>query len=261
MILFDFMTLKVGVWTIGTALVYGLIASIFSMYLSKLKKVSLGRYGVMSVVGILAFDFLTGPVMSSYMFRIPFEIALLGQIPFTLLHLASGVTLTLLLVQVLDPDLRMNIIKNFSLKQLLNFSVVKNKFVLSAVLFVLVFLLFGCTVQTDGKFSSTIPPVSQAYGLDLKYYDQLGALVFEKKIFAADGSNVFEILKKNAKIDYDSYSFGAFIKSINDVSPPQGYYLALYVDGNYAQKGISDYVLDKAIEISFKTEKLESFSN
>ena len=38
---------------------------------------------------MLVFDFITGPVMSSLLFRMSFGEAFIGQIPFTLRHLAS----------------------------------------------------------------------------------------------------------------------------------------------------------------------------
>jgi hypothetical protein len=63
---------------------------------------------------VLLFDFITGPIMSSYMFRLPFEVALAGQIPFTAMHLASAVALTSIIAPVVDPELRLNLQSAFS---------------------------------------------------------------------------------------------------------------------------------------------------
>jgi len=114
MVSFDIITMKLGIWTIGTSLAFGLIAVLFSKYLKNRKKVGLKTYAKSSVFGVLIFDFLTGPIMSSALFRIPFETALLGQLPFTFMHLASAVPLTLLMVPVLDPAIRPGIIQEVS---------------------------------------------------------------------------------------------------------------------------------------------------
>ncbi|MAG22455.1 MAG: hypothetical protein CL943_04105 [Candidatus Diapherotrites archaeon] len=106
MVSFDFITGMIGMWTIGTALSYGLITLLFGYYFKGQKTVGLKKYAGSSIVAVLLFDFLTGPVMSSALFRIPFEIAFLGQIPFTMMHLGSAVPLTIMIVTVVDPALR-----------------------------------------------------------------------------------------------------------------------------------------------------------
>jgi hypothetical protein len=103
---FDVLTAKVGTWTLITAVLYGSIGVLFHLYFKKKTMVGLGTYAKLSVLGVLLFDFFTGPVMTSYLFKTPFLLSLVGQIPFTLLHLASAVTITILLAPVLDPSLR-----------------------------------------------------------------------------------------------------------------------------------------------------------
>jgi hypothetical protein len=58
------------------------------------------------VVGVLIFDFITGPILSSAMFRMSFAQALIGQIPFTLKHLVSVSAYTVVVSPVLDWTLR-----------------------------------------------------------------------------------------------------------------------------------------------------------
>ena len=106
MVSFDIITAKVGPWTLVTSSVYGLLALLFYRYFRTQSKVGLGTYLKGSIFGVLIFDFLTGPIMSSYMFRMPFEVALIGQIPFTLMHLASSITYTAIFVPILDPEIR-----------------------------------------------------------------------------------------------------------------------------------------------------------
>jgi len=114
MVLFDVVTMRLGLWTIGTASLYGLIGFSFYKYFKKKKTVSLKTYVGSSAIGVLVFDFLTGPIMSSYLFRIPFSVALTGQVPFTLFHLASAMSFTLLLAPVLDPCIAKSVNAEFT---------------------------------------------------------------------------------------------------------------------------------------------------
>jgi hypothetical protein len=93
MVVFDLLSAKAGVWTAVTAGTYGLLGWAFSAVYPKLaasgRRIGPLTYLLSGVVGVLVFDFVTGPVMSSILFRLTFEQALYGQIPFTLRHLAG----------------------------------------------------------------------------------------------------------------------------------------------------------------------------
>ncbi len=79
-----------GIWTWVTAAMYGLIGIGAGIYLkNKLNKVK--YYVGFGVLATLIYDFITGPIMSSYAFHMTFMQALIGQIPFTLLHLLGNV--------------------------------------------------------------------------------------------------------------------------------------------------------------------------
>jgi hypothetical protein len=108
MVSFDLITMKLGVWTIVTGVTYGLLGIAFHFAYGKIKKFSVWTYIGSGVAGVLAFDFITGPIASSLMFGMPFWAALAGQVPFTLLHLAS----TTFFVAVLTPLLDRTIVGN-----------------------------------------------------------------------------------------------------------------------------------------------------
>lgn len=108
MVLFDWITNRFGIWTIITAVTYGLIGLGFSFYLKRKTTVGIRTYAGSAVVGILFFDIITGPLTSTFIFQMPFEWAVLGQIPFTIAHLISGVALTVLISPIVDPALRRN---------------------------------------------------------------------------------------------------------------------------------------------------------
>jgi len=112
MVSFDLITMKAGIWTVGTALVYGLIGLAFYSYFKGKEKAGLKSYAKASILGVLFFDFVTGPIMSSFIFEIPFQTALIGQIPFTVLHITSALIYTLILAPVLNPHIANSVTAN-----------------------------------------------------------------------------------------------------------------------------------------------------
>jgi len=99
---FDLITGALGVWTIVTSLTYGALGVAFGFAYGKMKRVGMREYLASGVLGVLVFDFITGPVASSMMFGMPFWYSLVGQVPFTLLHLLSVSFFVALLVPFLD---------------------------------------------------------------------------------------------------------------------------------------------------------------
>ncbi|MCX6800752.1 MAG: hypothetical protein NTZ73_01025 [Candidatus Diapherotrites archaeon] len=87
MVSFDIITGYVGIWTVVTSLTYGGLGLLFAFIYGKEKKVGLKKYFFSGVAGVLIFDFITGVLATPLMFGMSFEQALLGQIPFTLMHL------------------------------------------------------------------------------------------------------------------------------------------------------------------------------
>jgi fermentation-respiration switch protein FrsA (DUF1100 family) len=110
MVLFDILSRKVGIWTAVTAGTYGLLGLGFSFVYSALgkrgRRIGPATFLVSGVFGVLVFDFITGPILSSAMFRMSFVEAFVGQIPFTLKHLASVSAYTIVVSPVLDWALR-----------------------------------------------------------------------------------------------------------------------------------------------------------
>ena len=87
---------RLGTWTLVTALMFGLIGVASGLYL-KSKKNQIKYYLGFSIIATLAYDFITGPVMSSIIWKMPFSAALIGQIPFTLWHLGGNIAFSILI--------------------------------------------------------------------------------------------------------------------------------------------------------------------
>ncbi|MFH1392053.1 MAG: hypothetical protein ABIH20_07105 [Candidatus Diapherotrites archaeon] len=89
-LIFDIFTSGIGLWTWVTSVTYAFVALGFHFFLKE-KKSSLKLFISSGAIGVLIFDFITGPIMSSFLFKQSFLITLLGQIPFTVMHLISVV--------------------------------------------------------------------------------------------------------------------------------------------------------------------------
>ncbi len=96
MVLFDIITTQVGMWTFITASAYGLLGLWASIYF-KNKNNSSWNYAKFAVMGTLAFDIVTGLSVGPLFFHQPLIEALIGQIPFTALHLLGNVSFAVLL--------------------------------------------------------------------------------------------------------------------------------------------------------------------
>jgi len=114
MVSFDVITSRVGVWTIVTSVSYAFVVLVLGLAFSKIKRVSLKHYFFASIVGVLIFDVITGPLMSTFMFKQSLVVTLLGQIPFTLYHLASASSYSLFFAFVLDKDVRSSVLKGLN---------------------------------------------------------------------------------------------------------------------------------------------------
>lgn len=119
------------------------------------------------------------------------------------------------------------------------------------VLFLLLLISAGCLQQTEQETGTVL--------VSFKYLGINGQSIAENSLSVPKGQNAWNVMKEIWDVEYEDYAMGPFIKSIEGTSPPEGYYLALYVNGAYADKGIAAYPIDNTLLIEWKTEKIESF--
>ena len=73
------------------------------------------------------------------------------------------------------------------------------------------------------------------------------------------GRNAFEVMEEKVPVTYTKFiGVGLFIESIGNVSPSQGEYLALYINGEYAPKGIDRYTITRDLNITWKVEAISA---
>lgn len=94
--LFDAATGRLGQWTVITALAYGLVGVGAWFYLRG-RTPGIVVWTTYGVIGTIVYDALTGLTTGPLLFGQSLRDAAIGQIPFTLAHLAGTVALSLTL--------------------------------------------------------------------------------------------------------------------------------------------------------------------
>ncbi len=95
-VLYDSVTSGWGIWTLVTSLAYGVLGVGAHLFFKK-RESTPRNYMVFAVWGTLFYDAVTGLTIGPLVWNQPFMMALVGQIPFTLLHLAGNITFAALL--------------------------------------------------------------------------------------------------------------------------------------------------------------------
>ena len=100
-VIYDLFTSGIGLWTFVTAVVYGIVG-IFAVWFFKSKKSSRLNYVKFALIATIAYDALTGLTMGPLFFGQTFMVSLIGQIPFTALHLLGNVSFAFFLSPVIE---------------------------------------------------------------------------------------------------------------------------------------------------------------
>ena len=74
----------------------------------------------------------------------------------------------------------------------------------------------------------------------------------------SDNQTAFELLQKNAEVEYDEYDFGIMIQAINQLASNNDYYWAFYLNGEYAQQGAKQTILRAGDQVEFRYEKIQA---
>lgn len=109
--LFDLVVGKIGMWTLLTAVTYGVIG-ILAFYFFKNRASTAWDYAAFAVIGTILYDALTGLTVGPLFFGQSFTEAFIGQIPFTIYHLVGNV----LFSAVLSPVIYRLVVENKSLE-------------------------------------------------------------------------------------------------------------------------------------------------
>lgn len=98
--LFDLFTSGIGIWTLVTALSYGLVGFFAKVYFKNHS--GWKSYAKYAFVSTLIYDIVTGLSVGPLFFGQSFMVALIGQIPFTVLHLIGNISFAIVLSPVIE---------------------------------------------------------------------------------------------------------------------------------------------------------------
>jgi len=99
-VLYDSVTSGFGIWTLITALAYGLLG-VGATYFFK-KRSGWKNYALYAVIATIFYDAITGLTIGPLFFHQSFMVSLMGQIPFTVLHLIGNVSFAIVLSPVIE---------------------------------------------------------------------------------------------------------------------------------------------------------------
>lgn len=96
-IFFDLITNHIGIWSLITAVIYGLLGFFAYKFFKHKEQPTRMDYVRFAILGTLFFDVTTGLTIGPIFFEQTFLSALSGQIPFTLWHLLGNISFAYIL--------------------------------------------------------------------------------------------------------------------------------------------------------------------
>jgi hypothetical protein len=99
-VIYDSVTSGLGIWTLITALAYGLLGLGAQYYFKN--RSGWKSYASYAVIATIFYDAVTGLTIGPLFFHQSFMVSLVGQIPFTALHLLGTVTFAIILSPVIE---------------------------------------------------------------------------------------------------------------------------------------------------------------
>ncbi len=110
--LYDLLTNTIGIQTFFTLGAYGVLGLFSALYFKK-REANVWNFVRFAVFGTLFFDIATGLTVGPIFFNQSFTSTLVGQIPFTILHLLGNITFAM----VLSPAIYKFLIKKRKRKE------------------------------------------------------------------------------------------------------------------------------------------------
>ena len=108
-VLFDSVTSGIGIWTLVTALAYGLLGLGASYFFQK--RSGWKSYASYAIIATIFYDAITGLTIGPLFFHQSFTVSLIGQIPFTALHLLGNVSFAIVLSPMIEKWLMKSEVK------------------------------------------------------------------------------------------------------------------------------------------------------
>ncbi|MDD5163126.1 MAG: DUF4430 domain-containing protein [Candidatus ainarchaeum sp.] len=122
-----------------------------------------------------------------------------------------------------------------------------------AGILLLALLLLGCTSTGQTSLITAEKQVAT-----IKAIDSEGKEIVNRTISIEKGKNALEAFRQVAGVEAKTYvGMGSLVTSINGITPDSEHYWGLYINGEFADKSIDAYTIDKDITIEMKMEKID----
>jgi hypothetical protein len=92
----------IGLWTLTGAITWGIVGYLFARQNPNGSPITFAKLGL---GGTILFDAITGVILSPLMWGMPWQDALIGQIPFTIKHLLGIGAISIILAPLLFPSI------------------------------------------------------------------------------------------------------------------------------------------------------------
>ncbi len=100
-------------------------------------------------------------------------------------------------------------------------------------------LTSGCIKQSDSSADTNAAKVN------FQLLIEANGKETTQSIDVAKGTNALEAMKLLADVNYSTSAFGAFVSSINGISNTADTYWLFWIDGNFADKAIDAYAINR----------------
>ena len=112
-------------------------------------------------------------------------------------------------------------------------------------------LLSGCAQEQQQAPANAVP-----VAVELQVYTEASdELLYEKQFTAWRGESLFDTMRRNGvPFEYEEFSFGVMVTGIGGQTPGPNQYIAIYVDGDYSDRGVKDITLEKGASVDFRIE-------
>ena len=114
-IIYDSFTSGLGIWTAVTAIAYGLVGFGSQIYFKN--KSGWKSYATYAIIATILYDAVTGLTIGPLFFHQSFIVSLVGQIPFTVLHLLGNVSFAIVLSPAIEKWLVKEEVKSISVEK------------------------------------------------------------------------------------------------------------------------------------------------
>lgn len=132
------------------------------------------------------------------------------------------------------------------------------RLIVTAVLLVGAALACGYLLGPDHSTADEPAASQPSVLLEVKILDTASGLELQAQKRVPAGSSLLEALDGLVKVGTKEYpGVGSIVTDLCGVEPPANHFWALYVDGQFADRGASQIELDRDLRIEWRTQQPE----